>query len=134
LGLTGDNATSNDTQANELGQAKNSFDEVNRVRCFNHTIQLSAKAMLRCFSRTPEEDIEKEDPDMPDLEGASVCDDDDEDLLLDGAEDSGDDDDDDDDDDKSVPEDEEDEEDAMRETLQEATAAVKFALRKVRCT
>lgn len=27
----------------------NSFDSVNRVRCFNHTIQLSAKALLSLF-------------------------------------------------------------------------------------
>ncbi|KAJ7745354.1 hypothetical protein B0H16DRAFT_1235326, partial [Mycena metata] len=40
LGLTGDNATSNDTQTKILHKLKNAFDEVNRVRCFTHSIQL----------------------------------------------------------------------------------------------
>ncbi|KAJ6467611.1 hypothetical protein DFH09DRAFT_955973, partial [Mycena vulgaris] len=40
LGLTGDNASSNDTQTTALKQHKNSFDDVNRIRCFIHTIQL----------------------------------------------------------------------------------------------
>ncbi|KAJ7430554.1 hypothetical protein FB451DRAFT_944170, partial [Mycena latifolia] len=59
LGLTGDNATSNDTQTTFLhDNPKNSFDEVNRIRCFNHTLQLSAKGLLRPFSKSSQEDEE----------------------------------------------------------------------------
>jgi hypothetical protein len=45
-----DNATSNDTQTTKLDQLDNTFDEENRVRCFNHTLQLSAKALLKPFN------------------------------------------------------------------------------------
>lgn len=34
----------------KLATLPNSFEEVNRVRCFNHTLQLSAKALLRPFN------------------------------------------------------------------------------------
>ncbi|TFK48642.1 hypothetical protein OE88DRAFT_1613908, partial [Heliocybe sulcata] len=40
LSFNGDNATSNDTQTDALHRAKNSFHKANRVRCFNHTINL----------------------------------------------------------------------------------------------
>jgi hypothetical protein len=50
LAFTGDNATSNDTQTAELDKKKNSFNLANHVRCFNHTVQLSAKALLRPFT------------------------------------------------------------------------------------
>ncbi|KAJ7366042.1 hypothetical protein DFH08DRAFT_620356, partial [Mycena albidolilacea] len=40
--LTGDNATSNDTQNTALCRSsENDFDAFNRVRCFNHTINLA---------------------------------------------------------------------------------------------
>ena len=42
-----DNASSNDTQTNELAALPNLFELCNRVRCFNHMIQLAAKALLR---------------------------------------------------------------------------------------
>jgi TATA-binding protein-associated factor Taf7 len=45
-----DNTTSNDTQTTKLDQLDNTFDEENRVRCFNHTLQLSAKALLKPFN------------------------------------------------------------------------------------
>jgi hypothetical protein len=32
-----------------LDELPNTFDELNRVRCFNHTIQLSAKGLLKPF-------------------------------------------------------------------------------------
>ncbi|KAJ7923913.1 hypothetical protein B0H13DRAFT_1566850, partial [Mycena leptocephala] len=42
LAVTGDNATSNDTQVVSLSEnPNNAFERVNRVRCFNHTINLS---------------------------------------------------------------------------------------------
>jgi hypothetical protein len=50
LALNADNATSNDTQTAALAQMKNTFEEVNRARCFNHTLQLSAKTLLKPFN------------------------------------------------------------------------------------
>ncbi|KAJ7693749.1 hypothetical protein B0H16DRAFT_1280304, partial [Mycena metata] len=42
LAWTGDNATSNDTQNTALDRSsENDFDAVNRVRCFNHTMNLA---------------------------------------------------------------------------------------------
>ncbi|KAJ7786902.1 hypothetical protein B0H14DRAFT_2218220, partial [Mycena olivaceomarginata] len=42
LAWTGDNATSNDTQNTALSDnPNNSFDSVNRVRCFAHTLNLA---------------------------------------------------------------------------------------------
>jgi hypothetical protein len=49
LMFNGDNASSNDTQAVALDGKKNSFHVENCIRCFNHTIQLAAKALLRPF-------------------------------------------------------------------------------------
>src|SRR5882757_2133204 len=53
LGLTekihavnADNATANDKQMTKLDALPNSFEEANRVRCFNHMLQLSAKSLL----------------------------------------------------------------------------------------
>lgn len=61
LAVNADNATSNDTQTTTLHKLDNTFDEANRVRCFNHTIQLSAKSLLKPFnaalSRTPVDDV-----------------------------------------------------------------------------
>lgn len=48
--VNADNATSNDTQTTKLDQLDNTFDKENRVRCFNHTLQLSAKALLKPFN------------------------------------------------------------------------------------
>jgi len=48
--MNADNATSNNTQSETLAGMANSYNEVNRVRCFNHTLQLSAKALLRPFN------------------------------------------------------------------------------------
>src|SRR3984957_20502770 len=50
LAVNADNATSNDTQTTELDQLDNTFEKENRVRCFNHTLQLSAKALLKPFN------------------------------------------------------------------------------------
>ena len=50
LAVNANNATANDTQTTKLDQLDNRFDEENRVRCFNHTLQLSAKALLQPFN------------------------------------------------------------------------------------
>jgi hypothetical protein len=48
--VNANNATSNDTQTTKLDQRDNIFEEENRVQCFNHTLQLSAKALLKPFN------------------------------------------------------------------------------------
>ena len=50
LTFNADNAPSNDTQMTKLDALDNSFDEENWVRCFNHTLQLSAKSLLNPFN------------------------------------------------------------------------------------
>ena len=45
-----DNATSNNTQTTKLDQLDNTFEEENWVQCFNHTLQLSVKALLKPFN------------------------------------------------------------------------------------
>src|ERR1700720_167957 len=50
LAVNTDNATSNDTQTTKLDELDNSFDKENQVQCFNHTLQLSAKALLKPFN------------------------------------------------------------------------------------
>src|SRR5713101_4664775 len=69
LAFNADNATSNDKQTTKLDQLDNSFHKENRVRCFNHTMQLSAKALLKPFntalSRTTADDSIDEDEDVP---------------------------------------------------------------------
>jgi hypothetical protein len=72
LAFNGDNASPNDTQTTELDKKKNSFDVVNRVRCFNHTIQLACKALLRPFaSSNPPAADDNESDGLPDLEDVS---------------------------------------------------------------
>jgi hypothetical protein len=48
--MNADNVTSNDTQGETLPEMPNSFELKNRVRCFNHTLQLSVKTLLRPFN------------------------------------------------------------------------------------
>ncbi|KAI0284538.1 hypothetical protein BC826DRAFT_960512 [Russula brevipes] len=47
LAFNVDNATSNDKQTVTLHTLPNSFDQVNHICCFNHTMQLSAKRLLK---------------------------------------------------------------------------------------
>jgi hypothetical protein len=63
LAVNADNASSNDTQTASLANLDNSFEEDNRVRCFNHTMQLSAKALLQPFNAgmTPAPTLEVDD-------------------------------------------------------------------------
>jgi len=65
--FTGDNATSNDKQTAELEKKDNSFDLANHIRCFNHTIQLSAKALVKPFT-TCISSVTSDDDEMPVLE------------------------------------------------------------------
>jgi hypothetical protein len=48
--VNADNASSNDTQIAALTLMGNTFEEVNRARCFNHTLQLSVKTLLQPFN------------------------------------------------------------------------------------
>ena len=48
--INADNVASNDTQITKLDKLDNTFDKENQVWCFNHTLQLSAKALLKPFN------------------------------------------------------------------------------------
>jgi hypothetical protein len=50
LAFNADNAMANDKQTVKLDALDNSFEEANRARCFNHTLQLSAKTLLAPFN------------------------------------------------------------------------------------
>ena len=50
MAFTRDNATSNDTQTASLARnPNNTFQEPNHVRCFNHTLNLAVKSLLKPF-------------------------------------------------------------------------------------
>ena len=66
--FTGDNATSNDTEVAWLQEKNNSFNTSNYVHCFNHTIQLSCKALLKPFTSSIASSVTDSD-NMLDLEG-----------------------------------------------------------------
>lgn len=69
--MNADNATSNDTQMAKLSMLDNSFEADNRVRCFNHTMQLAAKALLRPLnpgiSGKDEDELGEDDDESPPL-------------------------------------------------------------------
>jgi hypothetical protein len=125
LAFNGDNATSNDKQAACLHALPNSFNEVNRVRCFNHTMQLSARSLLKPFSTK----IDGADADADA--------DDDDNGTPPELEDIGDEEDGDADDDEDDTEEEEDALEALsaeeREALFENTGVVRMTLDKVCC-
>ena len=50
MSFNGNNATSNNKQTEFLHMLPNSFNQVNQVCSFNHTMQLSAKALLKPFN------------------------------------------------------------------------------------
>lgn len=66
-----DNASANDKQMAKLAASDNSFKKDNHVRCFNHTMQLSAKALLAPFNTaisqkaTQDSEMPDEDDDWP---------------------------------------------------------------------
>jgi hypothetical protein len=69
--MTADNASSNNVQAATLYELENSFDAANHIRCFNHTIQLSGKALIKPFNvgmGKADSSVENGDDDMPNLE------------------------------------------------------------------
>lgn len=66
--VNADNATANDKQTVTLDALDNSFKEDNRVRCFNHTLQLSAKALLAPFN-TAISSKARQDHAMPEEDG-----------------------------------------------------------------
>jgi hypothetical protein len=45
--VNADNASLNNTLTTKLDQLDNAFEEQNRARCFNHTLQLSTQALLK---------------------------------------------------------------------------------------
>jgi hypothetical protein len=83
--MIADNVSSNDTQSVSLARRNNSYEEDNHVRCFNHTVQLSAKTLLAPFnpalsSSVPLDGVEENDLDLdeiPELEGVSDSEDED---------------------------------------------------------
>jgi hypothetical protein len=129
LAMNADNAASNDTQTTVLAQLVNTFEEDQRARCFNHTIQLSAKALLWPFNpalgKVTEEAVVDDDNDMPDLEALDNDDDNDDNDDADESADV--------DDDADDGVDELDELDAAEhEELLEGTAVVWGTVSKVR--
>ena len=123
MSFNGDNAMSNDKQTKFLNALPNSFNQFNRVCCFNHTMQLSTKALLKPFSGPAVTD----DDDL-DVNAASTDDDDDLPALEDLEDDSRD----------ENNDDKEEEEDVLeildaeeREALLENTAIVQMTLDKV---
>jgi|SRR5882762_6714923 len=77
LAVNANNAMANDKQTTKLNTLNNSFEEANWVRCFNHTLQLSAKTLLVPFNTaisrnvTRDDEVPKEDSDhelLPEVE------------------------------------------------------------------
>jgi hypothetical protein len=70
--MTCDNATFNNKQTDKLDDLSNSFEKMNCIRCFNHTMQLSAKALLKPFvtatNISGDQDSDGDDSNMPPLE------------------------------------------------------------------
>jgi hypothetical protein len=69
--VNADNASSNETQMEALALLDNTYDEDNQVRCFNHTLQLSTKTLLKpfnaAFGSKIRDDNEIDDSDLPAL-------------------------------------------------------------------
>ena len=82
--MNADNATSNNTQGETLAEMPNSFELENRVQCFNHTLQLSAKTLLRPFNvglgKTTEDGDNADIDDLLDDDELEDDDDDDDNL------------------------------------------------------
>ncbi|EEB92003.1 hypothetical protein MPER_09550, partial [Moniliophthora perniciosa FA553] len=86
LGFTGDNATSNDTQTDHLDvNLLNFFNSPNRVRCYNHILNLIVKALLKPFGSRVQMDEDVTDDsvgDVPDLMDVVSDDDNDDDTSF----------------------------------------------------
>ena len=76
LSFNADNALPNDKQTSKLADLPNSFEAVNRVRCFNHTMQLSARTLLAPFNAALGQalDVLEEDGDEMDEDDEMVSD------------------------------------------------------------
>ena len=79
LAMNADNATSNNTQGEALAEMPNSFELQNRVHCFNHTLQLSAKTLLHPFNTGLSKVTEDDDCNDEDLLDPAVDDNEDDD-------------------------------------------------------
>jgi len=91
LSFNTDNTSPNDKQTSKLADLPNSFEAENRVRCFNHTMQLSAKSLIRPFNAalgTAPDDVQGDGDEMDednemvsdgDINGDSNANEDDED-------------------------------------------------------
>jgi hypothetical protein len=77
LGLNADNASANNKLTTKLSSLNNSFKEEYWAQCFNHTMQLSAKTLLKPFNTA----LSSQDVDITDKE--------DDDPLIPEAEEEG---------------------------------------------
>lgn len=71
LMFDGDNATSTNKQTIHLDKVPNAFEEVNCICCFNHTMQLSAKALMKPFD-TPTTSANSDGNEPPDTNNIDV--------------------------------------------------------------
>jgi len=131
LAVNADNASANDMQMHVLATLNNSFEVENHVRCFNHTLQLSAKTLVKPFNVALSSGLKddgsltnEDEDDMPALED---CVDDTDDDTEGADDDKG--------KSKEFSDDETDEFDQLnevdREELLEDTAAVREMVSKV---
>ena len=86
LAVNANNATSNDTQTDMLSSVNNSFEAENRICCFNHTLQLSAKTLLKPFnadiSHKDDDDLSLADGDDGEIADSENCTNEDKDSQL----------------------------------------------------
>jgi hypothetical protein len=90
LTFNADNVSNNDTQTDKLDDLPNSFEHINRIRCFNHTKQISARGLLEPLTaaKPVNEGIDVDDGDMAGINNPDDMigsDDEDEDARLDGG-------------------------------------------------
>ena len=72
LAVNADNASANNAQMSALSLEDNTFEEENRVRCFTHTSQLSAIALISSFNAG----MTSKDTDIVGVEAAPIENDD----------------------------------------------------------
>jgi hypothetical protein len=133
LAFNADNATSNDKQTKKLDQLDNSFNEENRARCFNHTIQLSAKALLKPFNTALSQKATDNDDDVAEDDDPGLLEDDEQDEGEEGEEEVNDDDVEDDNIDELDVLDDDEREEVLAETAAVRTTVSKVNSRNRRC-
>jgi hypothetical protein len=84
LTFNADNASNNDTQTVRLSELSNSFESVNRIRCFNHTMQLAVRGLLKALGKPKDLEDGAEAVDDNELMSAALDDDDDDEEDGDG--------------------------------------------------